>query len=236
MVKQLLSDNAYSPPRLRTLPLRERPVSRLAMVGPEALSNYELLAAVLRGPQQIEQAAKILSGFDGDLTALSRASVGQLTQHGLTEQTAAALVAAFELGRRASAPQTRLQIRTPADVASLLMPKMGHLEQEHFWAVYLDTRNQVLGDEPIHKGALNISMVRAGDVFREAVRRNCAAIIVAHNHPSGDPEPTPEDVVLTQSLIKAGELLGIAVMDHLVIGQGRWVSLRERELVRFYDG
>jgi DNA repair protein RadC len=236
MAVQLPLDGAYAPPRLQTLPVRERPVSRLAVVGPGAVSSYELLAAVLRGPRQIEKAIQVLAGFDGDLTALSQASVAQLTRQGLSEQAAASLVAAFELGRRAATPQDdRLQVESPADAASLLMPKMAHLEQEHFWVVYLNTRNRVLGDEPVYKGSLNQTSIRIGDVFREAVQRNCAAIITAHNHPSGDPTPSPEDVAITRNLVQAGQLLDIEVLDHLIISLGRWISLRERGL-GFADG
>jgi len=96
--------------------------------------------------------------------------------------------------------------------------------------LFLDTRNRILGSEPIYKGSLNQSQVRIGEVFREAVRRNCAAVIVAHNHPSGDPAPSPEDVAVTRDLVAAGKLLGIELIDHLIIGQGRWISLRERGL------
>jgi DNA repair protein RadC len=107
---------------------------------------------------------------------------------------------------------------------------MAHLEQEHFRILYLDTRNRLLGVETIYVGSLNASYIRVSEVFRDAVKRSCAAIIVAHNHPSGDPTPSPEDVEVTRRLVAAGELLDIEVLDHLVIGRQRFVSLRERGL------
>ena len=138
----------------------------------------------------------------------------------------------MELGRRLliSAPDERLQIRSPADVANLLMLEMGLLEQEHLRVILLDTRNRVLAVTTVYKGSLNSSMIRVGELFREAIRRNSAAVIIAHNHPSGDPTPSPEDVAVTKQVVQAGKLLDIDVLDHLVIGQGRFVSLKERGL------
>lgn len=124
----------------------------------------------------------------------------------------------------------RYQIRSPADVAALLMVEMRHLEQEHLRTVLLDTKNRVQGITTVYIGSVNIAMVRIGEVFREAVRRNSAALIVVHNHPSGDPAPSPEDILVTKQIVEAGKLLDIECLDHLVIGQGRYVSMRERGL------
>ncbi len=129
-----------------------------------------------------------------------------------------------------TASEERYVVRSPADVAQFLMAEMSHLAQEHFRVLYLDTRNRLLGSETIYVGSLNASYIRVAEVFREAVKRNCAAVIVAHNHPSGDPTPSPEDVAVTRQLVSAGKLLDIEVLDHLVIGQQRFVSLRERGL------
>jgi DNA repair protein RadC len=107
---------------------------------------------------------------------------------------------------------------------------MGHLEQEHFRVLYLDTRNRLMGSNTMYVGSLNASHIRVGEVFREAIKRNCAAIICVHNHPSGDPTPSPEDVEITRQLVDAGDLLDIELLDHLIIGQQRFVSLRERGL------
>ncbi len=223
-------------PTIKELPLPERPRERLARLGPSALSTAELLAIVLRtgvGGENVLALASRLLARHGGVAGLARASLSELmAERGLGLAKAAQLQAALELGRRLTlaAPGERFQIRTPADVATMLMAEMSYLEQEHFWVLFLDTRNRVLGSEEVYKGSLNQSQVRVGEVFREAVRRNCAAVIVAHNHPSGDPAPSPEDVAVTRDLVAAGKLLGIEVLDHLVIGQQRWVSLRERGL------
>jgi DNA repair protein RadC len=233
-----MADNntaTYSP-TIKELPLPERPRERLARLGPSALSTAELLAIVLRtgvGGENVLAVASRLLARHGGIAGLARASLSELVaERGVGLAKAAQLQAALELGRRLmlAAPQERPQIRTPADVATMLMAEMAHLEQEQFRVLFLDTRNRVLGSEPVYKGSLNQSQVRVGEVFREAVRRNCAAVIVAHNHPSGDPSPSPEDVAVTRDLVAAGRLLGIEVLDHLVIGQQRWVSLRERGL------
>lgn len=221
-------------PTIRELPIQDRPRERLASLGAGVLSTAELLAILLRtgvgGESALALATRLLARFSG-VTGLARASLSQLVaERGIGTAKATQIKAALELGRRLTlaTPVERPQIRSPADAAALLMPKMELLEQEHFWVIFLDTRNRVLGDESVYKGSLNQSQVRVGEVFREAVRRNCAAIIVSHNHPSGDPTPSPEDVAVTRDLVSAGQLLGVEVLDHLVIGQQRWVSLRER--------
>jgi DNA repair protein RadC len=223
-------------PMIRDLPSGERPRERLKHVGEGALSTTELLAIILRvgvgGESVLDMAQRLLSRFQG-LPGLARASFAELeAEKGLGKAKTAQLKAAFELGRRmlATSPEERFVIRSPADVAQLLMAEMAHLEQEHFRVLYLDTRNRLLGSETIYVGSLNASHIRVGEVFRDAVKRNCAAIIVAHNHPSGDPSPSPEDVEVTRQLVAAGKLLDIEVLDHLVIGQQRFVSLRERGL------
>lgn len=127
-------------------------------------------------------------------------------------------------------PGPREQIRSPADAAAVLMVEMGHLDQEELRTVLLDTKSRVLGIATIYRGSLNASMVRVGEVFKEAIRLNSAALIVAHNHPSSDPTPSPEDVLVTRQIVEAGKLLDVDVLDHLVIAQGKWVSLRERGL------
>lgn len=225
----------YSP-LIRDLPVDLRPRERLIYAGPGALSTVELLAIILRmggrGESVIRMAERLLAQFGG-LAGLAQASHDELCAvHGVGEAKATQIKAALELGRRllATAPYERPQVRGPADVANLVMLEMGLLEQEHLRVVLLDTKNYVQRIVNVYAGSLNTAVVRIGEIFREAVRSNCAAIIVVHNHPSGDPTPSPEDVRVTEQLVEAGRLLDIEVLDHLVIGRNRYVSLKERGL------
>jgi len=221
----------YPAPIVRALPLRERPLYRVQRDA-SACNLVELLAAVVGGPRQIEIAHDLLGRLK-DLDGLAQASMEELALTcGLGPVGAARLKAALELGRRAliAAPEDRLVVRSPADVAQVLMAEMSHLEQEHFRVLFLDTRNRVLDAETVYVGSLNASHIRVGEVYREAVRRNCAAIICAHNHPSGAADPSPEDVAVTRQIVEAGKLLDVECLDHLVIGRQRFVSLRERGL------
>lgn len=222
----------YPSPTLHLLPLRERPVYRVAEAGAEACSLVELLAAVVGGPQQVEIAYALLDRF-GDVAGLGRASVHELQQvPGLGPAGAARLKAALELGQRLSPPgEDRPRVGSPADAAHLLMPRMRLLEQEELWVVILDVRNRVLGVEMVYRGNLSRVVARPCEVFRSAIRAGtAAAIIVAHNHPSGDGSPSPEDVAVTKTLVQSGELLGLEVLDHLILAGDRFVSLRERGL------
>ena len=221
---------------VKDIPEEERPRERMRRVGPAALSTSELIAIILRvgvsGESVISLATRLLSKYKG-LNGLSRAEFSQLQEeHGMGPAKTSQLLAALELGRRlmAEPPDERFQIRAPGDAGVLLLPMLGHQVQEHFMVLYLDTRNRVVDQETLYKGSLNTSLVRISEVFRGAVRRNCASIIVAHNHPSGDPSPSPEDIALTRRLVEAGKLLEMDVLDHLVVGQNRYVSLRERGL------
>jgi len=222
-------------PTIKELPEDERPRERLEQCGAAALSSAELLAIILRVGSKDENvirfAQRLLSSYG--LAGLHQLPFSELVAiKGLGQAKAAQLKAAFELGRRLmiAAPQERLTVKSPADAANLLMLEMGSLEQEHLKAVILNTKNQVLKVHPIYVGSLNTAVVRVGELFREAIRLNAAAIIVAHNHPSGDPTPSAEDVAVTRQMVEAGKLLNIDVLDHLVICQARWVSLKERGL------
>ena len=153
-------------------------------------------------------------------------------EHGIGAAKAASLLAAIEVARRLllSEHEGRLQIKSPSDAAQLLMLEMSHLDQEHLRTILLDTKNRVQTIHTVYIGNLSSSMVRPGEVFKEAIRRNSASLIVVHNHPSGDATPSPEDVLVTREIVQAGELLDCQVLDHLIIGQGCFVSLRERGL------
>lgn len=221
---------------IRDLPASERPRERLRDYGPQALSTAELLAIILRTGTNRESvlslASRLLSQHQG-LAGLARVSFAELCQErGLGEAKAAQLKAALELGRRLSSsqPEARAVVRSPADVANLLSAEMGLLEQEHLRVVLLNTRNEVLGIPEVYKGSVNTSLVRVGEIFREAVRRNCPAVVVVHNHPSGDPTPSADDLSMTRQMVEAGRLLDIEVLDHLIIGHGRYVSLKEQGL------
>ena len=222
--------------RITDLHATERPRERLAALGPQALSNAELIAILLRvgvpGENAVQVGQRLLQTFDG-LNGLHRAPFEELcAQHGIGAAKAAQLKAAIELGRRLTleTPEQRPVINSPADAAALVQYEMCALEQEHLRVLLLDTRNHVLDIVEVYKGSVNSSQVRVGEIFKVAVRRNASALIVAHNHPSGDPTPSPDDVAVTRAIVQAGKLLDVDVLDHLVIGQGRWVSLKERGL------
>lgn len=223
-------------PMLRDMPLDERPRERLMRVGPRALATAELLAITIRtgigGENVLRLAERLLSHFDG-LSGVARASPVELQAvNGIGPAKAAEIKAALELGRRllAAAPEERPRVTSPADAANLLMSEMMLLEQEHLRLILLDTRNHVLRTPTIYQGSLNTSVIRVGELFRAAIRENAAALIVTHNHPSGDPAPSPEDVQVTRQIVAAGKLLDIELLDHIIIGHQRYVSLKERGL------
>jgi DNA repair protein RadC len=225
----------YSP-MIRDMLASDRPRERLQKVGGRAVSTAELIAIILRtgvgGENAVRLAERLLAQFDG-LPGLARASINELTAvNGIGPVKAVEIKAALELGRRltATAPEQMAKVTSPADAANLLMSEMTLLEQEHLRLVLLDTRNHVLATPTIYIGSLNTSVIRVGELFRIAIRENAAAIIVAHNHPSGDPSPSPEDIHVTRQVVKAGKLLDIDVLDHIVIGRQRFVSLKERGL------
>lgn len=223
-------------PTIRELPKSERPRERLIHYGPGALSTSELLAILLRtgiqGENVINQATRLLIEFGG-LSGLAKASLAEVSRFkGMGEAKYTQVMAALELGRRLliESPEDRPQIRSPADAANLVMAEMSLLEQEHLRLFLLDTKNRVLKMPTVYIGNLNTSVIRVGELMRYALRENCASVIVVHNHPSGDPTPSPEDVRVTERIVEAGKLLDIEVLDHLVIGKGRFVSLKERKL------
>jgi DNA repair protein RadC len=219
---------------IRELPAAERPRERLAQRGPGGLTAAELIALLwgsgVRGRSAVDLATDALSGHDG-LAGLARASDLELAAiPGIGRAKAAQLLAAFELGRRLMAdwPAGRWSIRGPHDVADRLILQMGRLEREELRVVILDTKNHVLRVETVYQGNVNSSLVRVGELYRDAVRLNAASIILVHNHPSGDPTPSPDDLHLTAEALAAGRLLDISLLDHLVIGHDAYASLRDR--------
>jgi len=223
-------------PLIRELPAQERPRERLKKYGAASLSNAELLAIILRTGAASESvlnlSTKLLARFKS-LDGLARAGFGELcSERGLGEAKAAQLKAALELGRRllSTRPEEKVVIKSPEDVANLLQAEMGFLEQEELRLVLLNTKNQVIHMSPVYKGSVNTSLIRVSELFREAMRENCPALIVVHNHPSGDPTPSPEDIKITEQIVKAGKLLDIEVLDHIIISRQRYISLKERGL------
>lgn len=215
------------------LPATDRPHTRLLRDGPEACSAVELIQVIIGGANA-EFAARSLLNQCRDLRGLAACTAEQLARlvHGVSHGKAAQLKAALELGRRmmTSAEEARPMIKTPADAAQLLMLDMALLEQEEIRTMLLDTRTRLMATPMIYRGSLCTASMRVGEMFKEAIRSNAASIIVAHNHPSGDPTPTAQDVTVTKTLVAAGKLLDVEVLDHLVIGHNRYVSLREKGL------
>ena len=221
---------------VREMPSEERPRERLERYGASTLQTAELLAILLRvGTQQenvIELSSRLLREYKG-LGGLLAADFAELCAvHGMGQAKTAQLKAALEIGRRLSvmAAAERPKIESPGDVAQLVMLELAYLPQEQLRVICLDTKNYVVHQQVVYQGTVNSSVVRAAEVFRPAVSRNCLSIVVVHNHPSGDPTPSPEDIRTTEQLRKAGELLDIELLDHIVVGQHRWVSLKERGL------
>jgi DNA repair protein RadC len=219
---------------VRDLPAAERPRERLALRGSAGLSAAELIAIVWGtgggGRSAVELAEEALARHGG-VAALGRAGVAELAAiPAVGPAKAARLAAAFELGRRSMAdwPVGRWTIRAPRDVADRLMPDMGRLEREELRVLSLNAKNVVQRVSHVYVGNVSTSLVRIGELFRDAVRLDASGVVLVHNHPSGDPTPSPEDLHLTAEAIAAGRLLDLEVLDHVVIGHDAWVSLRDR--------
>jgi len=222
---------------LREMPDEERPRERMMTVGPKALSHTELLAILLRtGTKQ--ESALLLAGRIlnecGSLQGLVDMSINELMAiRGIGPAKAIQLKAGIELGLRLSKSRSdKLRIvRKPADAAEAVMEELRYLKKEHFMCLFLNTKNHIIAQETLSVGTLNASLVHPREVFRAAIKCSSASIICVHNHPSGDPTPSPEDVTLTKRLQEAGELVGIELLDHLVIGDNRYISLKEQGLM-----
>jgi DNA repair protein RadC len=222
--------------RISDLQASERPRERLKNEGADKLANSELLAILLRvgvpGASAVQVGQRLLEAFGG-LAGIHRAPFDELTaQHGIGAAKAAQIKAAIELGRRLNETpaEDHTVINNPAQAVDLVRYDMQALEQEELRVILLDTRNHVIDKALIYRGSVTTAQVRAADVFKPAVRKNATALIVVHNHPSGDPTPSPDDVAVTRELVKAGEMLDVKVLDHLIIGRGRHVSMKERGL------
>ena len=235
----LIAPAQYQPTKLKTLPLREQPAYRVS-ANVAACNLAELLAAVVGGTRQIEAAEGLLAHFNGEpssnsgqvLKRLFHASVSELASvRGIGHQTAVRIKAALSLGLKLNEPlEEQTTINSPGDAAGLVLHEMSLLEQERLRVMLLDTRNHVLDIVEVYHGSVNMSQVRIAEVFRPAVQRNATAMIALHNHPSGDPTPSPDDAAVTRAMVQAGKLLDLELLDHLIIGGNRFVSLKERGL------
>ncbi len=222
---------------MHEVPTSERPRERLLHYGPSALSTGELLAIQLRTGSQERSAlglAELMLSQFGGLRGVANATVEQLGQvKGIGPVKAVEMAAVVELGRRLAvfSSEEKPVIRGPQDVANLLMPELRDQKKEHLKSLLLDSKNKVLKICTVSVGILDSSLVHPREVFKDAILASSASIIIAHNHPSGDPTPSPEDKRVTTRLFEAGQLLGIDLLDHIVIGDNCWISLKERGMM-----
>lgn len=222
---------------LRDLPDEERPRERMLRYGAGVLSQTELLAILLRTGTRNESAihmAQRLLAEIGGIRGIMDLSLDELTKmKGIGPAKAVQIKAGIELGQRlakARTPEARI-IRSPRDAADQVMEELRYLQKEHFVCLFLNTKNHIIAQETLSVGSLNASIVHPREVFRAAIKCSSASIVCVHNHPSGDPSPSPEDIRMTDRLCRAGEIVGIDVLDHIVIGDGSFVSLKEQGLM-----
>lgn len=224
---------------LKDLPKSERPRERLARLGADHLSLQELLAILLssgnsRGHDVAQIARNLLKTFDHNLKDLFSASIPELSQvEGIGFAKACQIKAVFELGKRIASfcQEEHPLISSTEDVVTLVKPHMVYLRQEQFRVILLDSKNRFIRQQIVSLGSLDATMVHPRDVFRPAIAYTAASIILVHNHPSGDPTPSDQDILLTQQLCMCGKVLGIDVLDHVIIGTSDYVSLKHRELM-----
>ncbi len=223
---------------IKELPMTERPREKLYNHGPGALSNEELLAIIIRtgnkNDSAIDLARKILSKDSRGLVYLRDTTMQELMEtKGVGECKAAQILAAIEIGKRINFREalSKVKITEPNTIANLYMDEMRYLQKEHFRIMLLDTKNQIIVTEEISVGTLNASIVHPRDVFKAAIKRNSNSMILVHNHPSGDPAPSNEDINITNRLVDAGNLIGIKVLDHIIIGDNRYISFKEKNLI-----
>jgi DNA repair protein RadC len=207
---------------------RPDPDQRLARYGADAVDDVDLLAALLGTGVAARRTARRLLDRFGGLAEVAHADPIELTVAGVPTATATRVGVVLEIGRRAARTSSgeSWRVTTPSDVGEPLVDGMGSLEREELRVLLLDTKNVVIAERTVYRGNLAGSSVRVGEVFRDAVRRCAAAIVVVHNHPSGDPSPSGEDLRITTELAEAGRLLDIELLDHVIVGRGRWTSLR----------
>lgn len=220
------------------IPKEERPIEKLLINGPEILSNAELLAVILRtgtrGENVISLSTRILSEFDG-LNGLLDIGISEITSiKGIKNIKASQILAIGELFRRFNSLNLIREgnsISSPRDIAKLLINEMMSLKQEILKLIMLDTKNNIIGIKDVFKGSLNTSIVHPREIFKEALKKSSSSIIICHNHPSGDPTPSKEDINITLRLKECSKIIGIDLLDHLIIGKGKFVSLKEKGII-----
>lgn len=227
--------------KIKDMPVCERPYEKLEHYGPEVLSNAELLAIIIKTGSKHETSVALaqrllaLNDSDSGIAVLYDLSLEELkSTTGIGRVKALQIKAVMELSKRLSSAlimNNRLAIKSPDEVAKLLMEEMRYLKKEVFKIILLNTKNHIIKQVNVSVGSLNASIVHPREVFSEAVKTGCSGLLLAHNHPSGDPEPSREDIETTQRLINAGNILGIKVLDHVIIGDGRYVSFKEQGLL-----
>jgi len=221
---------------IHDFPESEKPRERLIKFGPSSLSNSELIAILLRTGVQnqnvLDLSKKILKQHS--FASLSETSVGELQKiRGIGKAKACQLIACFELSKRISSFSGRknLIVKSAEDIANYLMPKMRFLKKEHFIVFYLDSKNKVIKEETISIGTLNASIIHPREIFKSAIKESANAIILVHNHPTGNPEPSEADQKLTKKIEEASELIKISLLDHIIIGNNKWFSFEEKNLI-----
>lgn len=233
-----MSENPHI--KIKDLPESERPYEKLINYGAKALSDAELLAVVIKSGtpklKSTEVAQKILqlNKYEKGLPGLYNLSIEQLKHiEGIGKVKAIQIIAILEFSKRLSTQQAikEFKITSPSSIARIYMEEMRYFRQEHFKAVYLDNKNNIMGNRDITIGSINSTIVHPREVFTDAVKSSAASIIVLHNHPSGDPSPSVEDIEVTKRLLEAGKILGIYLLDHIVIGDGEYISLKEKGLI-----
>lgn len=225
--------------QIKSMPASERPQEKLLFAGPGALSNSELLALVIRtgtgDRSSLQLAEEVISLTAAGSGSITNADVRELMDiNGIGAAKACSIVASMELGRRLLTFSVTEKSSGPVsagDIYDLLMQDMMHEKRELFMSLHLNTKMQIESKQIVSIGCLDAAPVHPREVFRPAVRSGAAAVIVAHNHPSGDPEPSSEDIAVTERLLKASKIMGIKLLDHIIIGSGRYISLREEGII-----
>lgn len=224
--------------KVKDIPSEERPVEKLILSGAESLNNSELLAIILRtgtsNENVVSLSTRLLSEFEG-LDGLLNTSLSEITTiKGIKNKKASQILAMAELFKRFNTLKSlkiNHKINSPRDIANLLINEMSELKQEVLKLIMLDTKNQIISIKDVFKGSLNTSIVHPREIFNEAIKRNSSSIIICHNHPSGDPTPSKEDINITLRINECSKIIGINLLDHIIVGKAKFISLKEKGII-----